>query len=159
MKRELGEDQGRHSQEVHIEKADSRGFFLLGSVILLYDMPILSMSVVYSLVYMNVACVAGTYLIYPRKILSLHLKLLIMLQPYQKPVLRHFTMIWNIVAVDLREMDCALTIIFLFRDMNSTTQWKRTIFSYDLAMMNWNLAALLKCVLYRRFSHCIFICG
>ena len=42
-------------------RADSRGFLLLGSVILIYDMPILSMSVVYSLVYMHVAFVAGTF--------------------------------------------------------------------------------------------------
>jgi len=39
------------------------------------------MSVVYSLVYMNVAFVTGTFFIYPRKILSLHLKLLIVLEP------------------------------------------------------------------------------
>jgi len=102
-------------------RADSRGFLLLGSVILIYDMPILSLSVVYSLVYMHVAFVVGTFLIYPRKILSLHLKLLIVLEPYQKPVLRFFTIMCNIVAVDLHEMHCALTIIFLFRDMNSTT--------------------------------------
>jgi len=103
-------------------RADSWGFLLLGSVILIHDMPILSMSVVYSLVYMNVAFVAGTFFIYPRKILSLHLKFLIVLESYQKPVLRYFTIMCSIVVVDLHEMDCALTVIFLFRDMNSTTQ-------------------------------------
>jgi len=101
-------------------RVDSRGFLLLGSVILIYDMPILSMSVVCSLVYMHVAFVSGTFLIYPRKILSLHLKLIV-LEPYQKLVLRYVTIMCNIVVVDLHEMHCALTIIFLFRDMNSTT--------------------------------------
>jgi hypothetical protein len=103
-------------------RADSRGFLLLGSVILAYDIPILSLSIVYSLIYMNVAFVAGTFLISPRKILSLHLKMLIVLEPYQKPVLRYFTIMCNIVVVDLHEMDCVLTIVFVFRDMNSTTQ-------------------------------------
>lgn len=32
-------------------------------------------SAVYSLVYMNVACVAGSFLICPHKILSLHVRL------------------------------------------------------------------------------------
>jgi hypothetical protein len=121
-KRELGEDLGRHSWEVPLARADSRGFLLLGSVILAYDIPILSLSVVYSLIYMNVAFVAGTFFISPRKILSLHLKMLIVLEPYQKPVLRYFTVMCNIVVVDLHEMDRALTVIFVFRDMNSTTQ-------------------------------------
>lgn len=103
-------------------RADSTGFLLLGSVVLVYNIPILSMSVVYSLVHVNVAFVAGTFLIYPRKIISLHPKLLIVLEPYQKPVLRYFTITCNIVVVDLHEMDCALIVIFLFRDMNSTTQ-------------------------------------
>jgi hypothetical protein len=62
-------------------------------------------------------------------------------------------------VVDLHEMDRALTVIFVFRDMNSTTQWKRTIFSYDLAMMNWNLAALHKYVLCKSFPDSVFISG